>query len=264
MAATDQGPRDVGAVVHAVRILRHLSTAAHPRGVAVIARETGISPSTCFAILRTLVRARLASFDEIAKTYTLGMGVAEIAASLVGIGHAELIRPELEDLARHYGVPVVLWRVTEDNHLVLAHEAHGDAAVRIEMAPGLRLPALIGAAGRCVAAALDLPTTELRRRFARLRWQAPPTFAQYRSEVAAARAKGWAIDEGQIYRGVHSVGSVIVDHDRRPRFALSGVSLAGQHEREMLEQLGAALRDLATTTGAALFPAPRGHADDVA
>ncbi len=245
----------MGAVVHAVRILRYLSATATPRGVAAIARDTGISPSSCFAILRTLARLRFVAFDAVTKTYAPGLGIAEIAAGFVGLGLAEAIRPDLERLARDHGVPLVLWRVTEDGHLVAADRAHGGVTVRVDIAPGLRLPALLGAAGRCVAAALDLPLTELEQRFALLRWQSPPDFAPYCREVALARARGWAIDAGNAYSCLHAVGAAIVDRAGRPRLALSGIGLAGQQDGAALERLGDDLGQLAASVGAVLFPA---------
>ncbi|MDG7115625.1 helix-turn-helix domain-containing protein, partial [Streptococcus pneumoniae] len=93
---------DVGAVAHAIRILRHLAGATAPLGVAAVARGTGISPSTCFNILRTLARARFVAFNDSDKTYSLGLAVAELAAGLIGVSHAELIRPELERLALNH------------------------------------------------------------------------------------------------------------------------------------------------------------------
>ena len=94
------GQRDVGAVIHAIRILQHLSAATAPLGVAAVARGTGISPSTCFNILRTLTRARFVAFREQDKTYSLGLGVAELAAGFLGISHAELgDAPWLKDIA---------------------------------------------------------------------------------------------------------------------------------------------------------------------
>jgi len=182
------------------------------------------------------------------------MAVAELATGLVGISHAELLRPELERLALNYEMLIVLWRVTEDGHIVLIDRAHSATAVRIEMQRGQRLPALAGAVGRCVAAALDLPADELRRRFATLRWQAAPSFESYRADVARARQDGWAIDDGQLYRGMHSVAAIITDQNRQPRFGLSGITISGQHPPALLERLGADLHQAARFAGAALFP----------
>ncbi len=228
-STTERLPGDVGAVVHAMRILRHLAVAAAPVGIASVARATGISPSTSFNILRTLSRAGFVAFRPTDKTYSLGLGIAEIATGLVGISHAELISPELNRLAQTYEMLVVLWRVTEDDHLVLIDRAHSELAVRVEMRMGMRLPSLVGAVGRCVAATLDLPPGELRRRFAALRWQVAPSFAAYQADVAQAAVRGWAIDDGQLYRGLQTVAAIVQDQDRQPRFGLSGITIAGQH-----------------------------------
>jgi DNA-binding IclR family transcriptional regulator len=249
----ERTPGDVGAVVHAMRILRLLAAATAPMGVAAIARATGINPSTSFNILRTLARGGFVAFRGTDKTYSLGLGVAEIATGLVGISHAELIRPELDRLALNYQVLIVLWRLTEDNHLVLIDRAFVDTAVRVEMRHGARVPTLVGAVGRCVAAALDLTSSELRRRFAMLRWQSAPSFDVYQADVALARERGWAADHGQLYRGLETVAAVVCDRNRQPRFGLSGITITGQHEPALLEQLGRDLAELSRYIESSLF-----------
>jgi len=252
------GPqRDVGAVVNALRILQFLAASTAPVGVAAVARGTKISTSTCFNILRTLTRARFVSFHLAEKTYTLGLAMAELASGLIGISHAELIRPELERLALNYETLILLWRVTDDNHLVLIDRAHSQTAIRVEIGMGYRLPMMAGAIGRCVAAALPLTATELRRRFAALRWQSPPSFAAYQADVAKARETGWALDDGMLYRGLTTVAALVVDDERRPRFGFSGVSIAGQQTQARLDDLGRDLRELAALVGTSLFPPGR-------
>src|SRR3546814_1822672 len=67
----------VAAVVNAVTILRHL--AAHPgQGVNAIARATGLSPSTCFGILKTLVDEHFVELDPDSKFYRLGAAPARL------------------------------------------------------------------------------------------------------------------------------------------------------------------------------------------
>jgi len=247
--------RDVGAVVNALQILQYLAASTSPVGVAAVARGTKVSTSTCFNILRTLVRARFASFNTADKTYTLGLALAELSVGLVGISHAELIRPELERLALNYETLILLWRVTDDNHLVLIDRAHSPTAIRVEIGMGYRLPLLAGAIGRCVAAELHLPAAELRRRFAGLRWQTPLGFAEYQKQVARTREVGWALDDGTLFHGLAVVAALVVDGERRPRFGFSGVSISGQQSNERLAALGRDLKDLAAIVGNSLFPA---------
>lgn len=249
--------RDVGAVVHALRILQHLAGAQAPQGVAAVARETAISPSTCFSILRTMTRARFVSFRETDKTYSLGPAVAELAIGLIGSSYLDLIRPEIERLALNYDMLIALWRVTEDGHIVVLDRAYGEHVVRVDMRIGSRLPALIGAVGRCVAAKLNLPPAELRRRFTTLRWQNPPSFEAYEAEVTQAGVQGWAKDVGRLYRGITTVASVISDQNEQPRFGISGIAIQAQHTPEQIDRLGGELSEIAGNIGRSLFQMPR-------
>ena len=249
-------PKDVGAVVNALRILRCLSGSSRPLGVAAVTRATGISASTAFGILRTLARLHYVSFDETDKTYRLGLAMAEMAASLLGTSHAELIRPELERMALKYETLILLWRVTEDGRLVLIDRAHSQTAVRVEIKLGYRMPLLAGAVGRCVAATLQVPSSELRRRFAVARWQAPLSFSEFERQVLDARDRGWSLDDGYLFRGLTSVAALVVDGERRPRFGVSGVSITGQQSPHALRALGQDLAILAANIGHVLFPGP--------
>ncbi|MBU0724041.1 MAG: IclR family transcriptional regulator [Alphaproteobacteria bacterium] len=254
MKSDPEKQRDVGAVVHAMRILQHLASAPAPQGVATIARETRISPSTCFSILRTMTRARFVSFRETDKTYSLGLAVAELSIGMIGSSYLDLIRPEIERLALNHGMLIALWRITEDGHIVVLDRAYGEHMVRVDMRIGSRLPALIGAVGRCVAARLELPAAELRRRFTTLRWQNAPNFEDYEAEVAQTAIDGWAKDVGRLYRGITTVASVIADQNGHPRFGISGIAIQGQHTPEQIDRLGLELRAVGEYVGRSLFP----------
>ncbi|CAN5791328.1 IclR family transcriptional regulator [soil metagenome] len=248
-----QAARSVGAVVHALRILRHLASQGTPSGVTAISRATGINTSTCFNILRTLAAERLVVFDPAAKTYRLGLGVVELAVGLLGASHADLIRPELERLARSYPALLCLWHITDNERIVLVDRVYASTSVRIDMHIGTRLPSFIGAIGRCVAALRQLDDTELRGRFSGLRWQNPPSFAAYRADVRAARQDGYARDRGNLFAGVDIVASIVVDQDGRPRYGLSGIAISGQVEDAGMRRLGLELREVGRRARQALF-----------
>lgn len=248
--------RDVGAVVYAIRILRHIASTARPQGVAAVARATGISPSTTFNTMRTLVREKFLALDPTDKTYSLGIGMAELVIGLVGHHPAELIQPEMQCLAETYGVLIALWQVVEHRSLVLVGRAHGRAAVRIELRDGQRLPFGAGAVGRAQAYATNLSVAELRGHFGRLVWQQPMTFDEYAAEVRDTGTRGWAIDQERLYRGLTCLGAVVTDRSNHPVFGLSAVSIAGQHSSAALVELGEELRKVANHAGAALY-APR-------
>ena len=82
--------RPVGALVHALRILRHLAAQGTAEGVTTIARATGVNGSTCYNILRTLVAEGVVIFDPATKTYRLGLGLVELAVGVLGANPGDL------------------------------------------------------------------------------------------------------------------------------------------------------------------------------
>lgn len=249
--------RTVGALVQALRILRHLSSQGTPQGVTAIARATDVNGSTCFNILRTLAVEGLVVFDPGAKTYRLGLGVLELAIGLLGANPGDLIRPELERLAQAHGALICLWHVTDNDRLVLVERAYDPVSIRVELPPGKRLPALAGGVGRVIAAHRNYSEAELRRRFAELRWQSAPRFEGYRASIAEAAERGYGLDIGQLYIGVDVVGAVVFDHEGRPRYGLSSITLSGQTTAEGRARVGQDLTDTCHHLSQTLFPQRR-------
>jgi len=251
--------RPVGALVNALRILRHLSALGRPAGVNAIARATGVNPSTCFNILRTLTAEGLVSFDAGAKTYRPALGLVELAVGVLGTNPGDLIRPELERMALQYGVLMCLWHITGDERVVLIERAFDPAATRVDLPLGKRLPIYTGGVGRILAAQRRLSETEIRRHFDALRWQAPPpSFEAYLASVAEAGRLGYAVDLGQLYIGVDVVGALIVDAGGIPRYGMSSISLAGQMDEAARRAIGEDLFLTGRRIGAQLFALPKG------
>ncbi len=252
-ADQDPSPKIVGAVANAISILRSLAQSSGPAGVNVIARDAGVSVSTCFNILRTLSSERLVDFDPEAKTYAIGMGVLELSLPLLGANQANLIRPELARLSAEHKCLMCLWQITDGERIVLIDRVSTAKTVRVDMSDGSRLPTFVGAIGRCYAALRDLPRDELKARFDALQWQSPPSFEDYVKDVEQARRDGYAFDLGQLFRGLEIAAAVVTDPSGKPRLGISGISIAGQLTRPEIEQLGAALRDSADFVSESLF-----------
>ncbi len=254
----DPAQKFVGAVGNAVAILRSLAQLGEPAGVAAIARDTGVSVSTCFNILRTLVSERLVAFDPDNKTYQIGPGVLEFSVPLLGANQADLIRPELERLASDRSCLICLWHITENERLVLVDRISTARTVRVDMSFGSRLPAYVGAVGRCYAAHRNIGRTKLAKRFAELHWQNPPTFDEYASEVEQAARDGFAYDFGQLFIGLEIAGSLVTDANGKARFGISGIAIAGQMQKRAFEGLASDLRDTSDWISETLFGLSRG------
>lgn len=243
----------VGALTGGLAVLRYLVSAQAPIGVSRIARDLELNPSTCFNLLRTLVHEGLAVFDETTKTYSVGMGLVALArGTLEQASYIAMVRPHLREVATNHGVTCTLWHVMKGERVVLVDRADNDAAIRVHMSIGQRLPMYIAALGRCMAAHSGLSTPELRSRFARLRWADDFSFKAYLAEVGEARRRGYAVDRSSYVKGVTTVSSVVLDALDRPLMAISAVGFDAQLSKADVRTLGEDLRGRAAAISRAM------------
>jgi DNA-binding IclR family transcriptional regulator len=202
--------RPVPAVARAVAVLRLLSRSDAPLGVHAVARALGLVPSTCLHILRALAAEELVAVDPGTKRYRLASGVVALARGMLRHdGFANLAQPLLDGIARRHRVTAIGVEASGLDHIVVVAMARPDQALRLQVDIGSRYPALISATGRCIAAFGPHPWGEIERRFRALRWDNPPTPAQWRADVEATRRAGYAVDEGRYIAGVTVVAAPV-------------------------------------------------------
>ena len=236
-------PSTVNAVASALKILFHLSAIEAPIGVTSLARVLGLNTSTCFNILKTLVRDNLVEFDEKTKGYSIGMGVVDLAKGLFSRDiDVSAVRPMMEQVAQKHGVTVSLLRRIKDNRSMIVQLAVTDAPVRISLSVGRILPLLLGAQGQVMAAFSGLDIKELRRQFDLLNFDRPISFDAFMANVEETRRRGWSVDEGYIVRGTVSLSVPIFDRVRLPIFACSATMFSGQYDANNAEQIARDLR----------------------
>jgi DNA-binding IclR family transcriptional regulator len=253
----------VPAVRQALQVLRYLSGTGGAVSVSTVSRETGLSASTCFNLLRTLAEEGVVALDPDAKTYQLGFGLLELASRLINRDDAVLVRPLLERIAMQYHALITLWRLNSNERMALIDRVYGDSEVRIEMRLGARVPIFAGAIGRSVVAATRPPLADLRRSFDLLHWQTPLRFDEFMTDVEQASQDGFGLDIDHWTRGVHAVGTVVLDRSSSPKLAIGGLAIAGQLSIEELRKLGAELRDAARLIGRALYGAAQPAAPSI-
>jgi DNA-binding IclR family transcriptional regulator len=232
-------------VVNAVRILRYLSQSGKPARTTQVARVLSINTSTCFNILRTLVGEGVVEFDTVSKTYRPGMGLLKLVGNSLREGQRlEMARPVMHALAERFSVTATLWRRIGDDRIVLVAVEHSPSDLRIHMTTGQRLPFLMGATGRLVAADLDLGKSEAAAGFRSLRWARPITFEAYWKELQQAKERGWAIDDGYFSHGIMTVAVPVYDTTGAMAFSLSSVMFRGQYDEAGVEKLGQEMKRL--------------------
>ena len=237
----------VGAVVHAVALLRVLAASPKPIGASAAAREAKINTSTAFNILRTLTVERLVSFDAPSKTYRLASGIFELAKS---IGHdlSAVIKAELGPLSERTGCLIVLWEVMGDR-VILADRAVPDRPVGLNVVTR-RMPLMLGAVGRAMTAALHLSDVEIKKQFAKLRWQGPITIREYIADVRQTEVTGYAIDVGQLYLGITSIAAVVTDQSGAPVYGISAIDMSSLLDELKIDNIGAELARVARALSA--------------
>jgi DNA-binding IclR family transcriptional regulator len=244
--------RQVPALSRGIAILRLLGRAEQPMGVHSIARALGLVPSTCLHILRVLADENLVSVDASSKKYSVAAGLVALAQSaLRRHTFPAAVQTELDELARIYGSTSIGVEASGLEHMVVVALARSESPLRVHVDIGSRFPALISATGRCVAAFGNYPWSEIQQRFARLRWDVPPTLADWQSEVEAAREAGYAVDDGQYIRGVSIVAAPV----RMPNGTINALVVVGvseQMRRVGFMRIGEDLRARAARISAAL------------
>lgn len=224
-------------------ILRLLAETA-PLSLSDIARQLGLSPSSSFNLMRTLVAEGAVERDAQSKHYRLAPAWAASAA-LREDGERDLAEralPLMVRFAEASDAAVGLWKVASPERLRLVVHTESKAGMRLRLADAQRQPLGGGAVGRALAAAQHVDAAELARRFAPVRWQAELSFAAYADQVRHAAKTGYAIDRGFAHRGVVTVAAAIAD--MRPGFALSASIFAESRSDDDVAALGAALCDL--------------------
>ena len=212
-------------------------------GVKAIAQALKLVPSTCLHILRALVSEQLVKVDPATKHYSLGTGMLPLArAVLANSDFATVVQPRLDDLSKRYGMTAIGVDVPSLDHMIVVTLSRTQAPVRLHVDVGSRFPALISATGRCIAAYGGYPDAEIEARFKTLRWDEPPSFADWRAQVEATRLQGFAVDPGNYISGVTVVAAPVWKTRDRPSHALVAIGLGSALKRNGLPALQDALK----------------------
>ncbi|MDE8654516.1 IclR family transcriptional regulator [Novosphingobium album (ex Liu et al. 2023)] len=232
-------------VSNAINILRFLAAEGRPATSTQIARHLGINASTCFNILRTLAHEGMVSFDNVAKTYGIGLELGKLAGTALQQGERlSAARPLLHDFAEEFGVTMALWRRVGSDRMVLTIVEHSSSALSIVMREGQRLPVLLGSSGRVVATHLGLTKRQVQKEFKSLRWASPLSFETFWEEAERATEVGWATDRGNFAAGIQTVAAPVYEPGGRIAFTAVAFMFLGQYGDDKIVRMGESLTAL--------------------
>jgi DNA-binding IclR family transcriptional regulator len=235
------------AISRAAAVMRLLGKSDTPLGVQFIARELGLVPSTCLHVLRALVAEEFVSFDTDTKRYALEAGVLTLARHWLRRNQfTDLAQPALDRISQTFGVTSLGVHIVGLDHIIVVGLSQSGQSFHLSTQIGSRFPALISATGRCIAAFGDIPEARLETKFKTLRWDDPPTFAQWMEQVRQTRERGFAVDDGNYISGVTVVAAPVWKARGKLSHALVAVGI-GNAQRAELDSLAEALRSSAHT-----------------
>lgn len=231
------------AISRAAAILRLLGKSDAPLGLQTIAQTLGLVPSTCLYVLRALVAEELVAFDPDTKRYALEAGVLTLARQWLRRNQfTDLAQPVLDRISQEFDVTTLGVHIVGLDHIVVVAVSQAGSNFQLSAQVGSRFPALISATGRCIAAFGDYPGPELESRFSALRWDEPPSFAEWQEQVRQTREQGFAVDAGNYISGVTVVAAPVWKSRAALSHALVALSIGSGLRRSGLPELQQALR----------------------
>lgn len=192
---------------------------------ATIARDLGLPRSSTYHLLAVLVEQGYAVHLPEERRYGLGVAAFELGFAYTRQAPLERIaRPRLTRLADAAGHNAHL-AVLHGRDVLYVVEERVAGRPSLVSDVGVRLPASLTASGLAVLAAL--PAAQVRAlfpsadAFVQRHGVGPTSLSGLRRELVATRARGYAVEDGQVTPGLASVGSAVLDHTGHPVAAVA-------------------------------------------
>ena len=132
-------------------------------------------------------------------------------------------------------------------HIIVVAVSQSGHNFQLSAQIGSRFPALISATGRCIAAFGDHSEAELEARFRTLRWDEPPTFDEWQTQVSQTRMQGFAVDAGNYISGVTVVAAPVWKTRAKLSHAIVAIGIGSALKGKRLPALQDALLSAAQT-----------------
>ncbi|MGF6821766.1 DNA-binding IclR family transcriptional regulator [Microbacterium sp. ZKA21] len=215
----------VPAADQTLRILRHLAGRPAPVAASAIARELDLPRSTVYHLLTTLAAHGFVLHLREERRWSLGTAASELAGGFARQQPlARLGRPLVGALADLLGESTHL-AVMSGSDVVYIVEERAPRRPALVSEVGVRLPAHLTATGRAMLAALPRGQVRAlypdRSAFATRIDTAPSSPGELRELLRAVRARGHAVENGEVTPGLRSVGAAVHDASGWPIAAVA-------------------------------------------
>jgi DNA-binding IclR family transcriptional regulator len=198
-------------------------------------------------VLRALVAEELVAFDPLTKRYALEAGVLTLARHWLRRNRFnDLAEPVLERLSHTFGVTMLGVHIVGLEHIVVVAVSQAGPSIQLSTQIGSRFPALISATGRCIAAFGKHSETEVEARWRGLRWDAAPSYEQWKEQVSQTAVQGFAVDDGNYISGVTVVAAPVWKSRSNLSHALGAIGVGNALKEKLPESQNALLTSART------------------
>jgi DNA-binding IclR family transcriptional regulator len=245
----------VGATVRTIAVLEFVAGSSRPVSASEIARATELNPSTAFNITRTLVQAGYLQMMPGTRLYTSGSALHALAGKVAQQAQPhELARLTLQIVANRFDVVISLWRRVAKYSMGMLLAAENQAATRIQVAAGARMPLMHGSIGRLMALNSGLTARERQEIFAVVNFERPISFRRFMEQAQLATERGWSLDDGFIRSAVTSLSVPVLTGSETLEYVCTATMFRGQYAGADLQRLADAMRKAAERIAASCVP----------
>lgn len=241
---SDDSPAPSGhaqALSRGLALLESLAATDGGATLTALATSLGLPAPTAFRLLATLERAGFVQHDAHG-VWRIGVRAFRVGSAF--LEHRDLTAQALPHLARlmEQSGETANLAVPSDGEAVFIAQVQCRELMRMSVKLGARAPMHASGAGKAVLAALDpqAAAREVARaplaRFTAHTIVAPEAL---HAELAATRARGYAVDDEEHAPGLRCVAAPILDEHGHPWAALSLAGPTGRLTRERVPALGA-------------------------
>jgi IclR family acetate operon transcriptional repressor len=221
----------VQSLVRSLAILNRLAAADEGVTLTEIARLVGLSPSTAHRLLTTLEQERYVHFDAERRLWSVGVQAFVAGNAFLKTRNvAGLARPHMRALMEESEETVNL--AVEDQHeAVYLAQVECRQMMRAFARPGGRVPLHCSGVGKALLSVMsdaEIGRVLHQRGMPRMTVKTINTTAGLRADLAAAWARGYAIDDEEHAIGLRCIAAVIFNESAE---AVAAVSVSGPMAR---------------------------------
>ncbi|MFG2981948.1 IclR family transcriptional regulator [Streptomyces sp. NPDC048258] len=231
------------ALEKSLRILEAVAAPGGPHRLAEVTAAAAVPKSSTFRILASLIDQGFVR-QEADSRYGVGPRLRGLSA-LVSGGEPASIGRVLDELRQAVGGQTVHLALHSGETITYIRKLEGEQPYRTASRVGMRMPLHTTAIGKSILA--HLPVEEVRELIAAtgLPPRTPKSVTTARAlhaELAAARARGFALDDEENEPTIRCIGAAILGADGRPVGGVSVTTVTFLVSREEIESYAPALR----------------------